>query len=214
MSITFSRSLEYSDFDKTANTSIQKESYIQFDKAINKQIDFLVSLAGLFDYNGKTIVFVQNGKTFLIGSQLIESSYRTLNSVRNCCKYGNFSDADVLIRKYRDDFLLYILIIVVNNHDADSGIDPEKLEHFKATLIAWRSNGLDKFKRHRNVLCFENYMKTIKKSKQIRDIIEQCNLKDTWSSIGKQLNDSTHNNGYKYTMNNLVMPNVYGNVKV
>lgn len=152
-------------------------------------------------------LFMHKGSTFIIGSQLIDSSYRTLNSVKSCCQYGSFSDANILVRKYRDDLLLYLYILVLKETDIAGKIKTEKDNQGKEAVIAWRRDKLHQINGYGSLINFSNYMESIKKSEQIKQVIETCKLEKTWENIRRQLNNATHNNGYKYTMSNLVLPN-------
>ena len=51
---------------------------------------------------------IQSGKIGMLDCKFLLSGIRTLNNIEYCCVHGCFSDANVLMRKYRDDLFIYI----------------------------------------------------------------------------------------------------------
>lgn len=88
-------------------------------KAFTDEIDYLIGFfqqfSDLIFYNGRIIVFYTGRKSFLLTPSLISSSAKTLHSIKLCCSIGSFSDANTLIRKFRDDLIQYAYILSIIN---------------------------------------------------------------------------------------------------
>ncbi len=96
------------------NVITEDESFKKFEISLNELIDFIWSLSNLISWNGHIILSVIKGKKFMLQTELIDSVVKTLCSIRMCCQYGNISDANTLIRKYRDDMFLFLYFIEVS----------------------------------------------------------------------------------------------------
>jgi hypothetical protein len=125
----------------------------------------------------------------------------------DCCVHGAFSDANTLVRKLRDDLLLFIYLLeVIDSRNPFS----ETLENDDEILIhAWLSNSMDKLKPKLNgQLKFDTYMTRLKKNVHISTILSQYNLEDYWNSrLRKTLNNYVHNNGIANAFQNIIYIN-------
>src|SRR5690554_6446984 len=89
----------------------QLNCYPKFYKTMNSNEEFMSNLTEqLF---GKTVVCISNHKTYIMDTLFLRTAQRTLNSIFVCCTYGCFADANVLVRKYRDDLFQYLFIVDV-----------------------------------------------------------------------------------------------------
>jgi hypothetical protein len=132
-----------------------------------------------------------------------------------------------LIRKLRDDLLLYVFILTVINQRkpfiegnlenlnlnnandfastfSNLRINPNLTDNEKA-VDAWLSNNvLELPGKIKMKLSFENYMKSLKKDENINKILTHYNLQGYWNTLTKKLNNYVHNNGRQFTAHNLV----------
>lgn len=210
------------------------EAYILFSTEFDYYIEFLQDLSNLFSYNGITISCIIDNKIHFLDTSLIESSVQTLNSIKSCCSIGSFSDANTLIRKLRDDLLLYIFILDtiknrktfneddLSNLDLKNGdFDAEKytstflnlrfndvLTENEQAVNAWFNNAVNDLNRKIKMkLSFENYMIHIQKNPSISEILVNYNLQGYWEKLRNKLNDYVHNNGNEFTRQNNVSAN-------
>jgi hypothetical protein len=210
------------------------EAYNPFSTEFDYYIDFLKDLSNLFSYNGITISCIIDNKIHFLDTGLIESSVQTLKSIKSCCSIGSFSDANTLIRKLRDDLLLYIFILDtiknrktfneddLSNLDLKTGdFDAEKftsaflnlrfndvLTENEQAVNAWFNNAVNDLNRKIKMkLSFENYMIQFQKNPSISEILVNYNLQGYWEKLRNKLNDYVHNNGNEFTRQNNVSAN-------
>jgi len=146
-------------------------------------------------WNGHVIASFIGGKKFILQTELIDSAVKTLCSIRMCCQYGNISDANTLIRKYRDDMFLLLYFIEVSNNYS---ILNEKTTEHEENAVKWIENRL-------NDLHISTILKYLATNKIVAEVIKKHNLRNVWDAIGTNLNNYVHNNGMYYTLLN------YGN---
>ena len=90
------------------NISLDKDC-IKLLNEIKSTRDFFESFSFL-QFGRDSFVFATPtslGNLFCANGILI-SVEQTLESLESCCKLGNFSDAYILLRKYRDDLFFYL----------------------------------------------------------------------------------------------------------
>ncbi|OGO79416.1 MAG: hypothetical protein A2Y23_06175 [Clostridiales bacterium GWB2_37_7] len=173
----------------------EDESFIKFEISLNELIGFIWSLSDLISWNGHVIASFIGGKKFILQTELIDSAVKTLCSIRMCCQYGNISDANTLIRKYRDDMFLLLYFIEVSNNYS---ILNEKTTEHEENAVKWIENRL-------NDLHISTILKYLATNKIVAEVIKKHNLRNVWDAIGTNLNNYVHNNGMYYTLLN------YGN---
>lgn len=198
----------------------------KLNKEFNSYIEFLESFSNLLKFSGRQLTFISDNKFHILDNKLIDSSVQTLKSIELCSSIGSFSDANTLIRKLRDDLMLYSFILVIinkresfteeslNNISLESAdkfaysmtnlVINKNLSHDEKALSAWLNNTVDKLPyKIRKKLSFENYMDILKSNEHIKSILATYQLNDYWEDLRIKLNDYVHNNGIKYTSHNL-----------
>lgn len=208
----------------------ETEEFKTFAKDIDYLIDFFKSFSELIFYNGRVISFISDKNSYTINTTLIDSSAQTLLSIKFCCSIGSFSDANTLIRKLRDDLIQYVYILSIINlrkpfieEDLkDLKIDnPENfansflnvrlnniLTDDEKAVSAWFSNSVSDLARPlKRKLEFENYMNVLKQNHNIIQILNEYKLQEYWEILRKRLNDYVHNNGTKFSTQNLIRAN-------
>ncbi len=205
----------------------ETEEFKDFSKEINYLAEFFKSFSELIFYNGRIISFFSDSNIHYLNTSLLDSSSQTLRSIKLCCSIGSFSDANTLIRKFRDDLILYVYILSII--DSRKPFIEEDLKNLKIdnpeefadsfskirfnsiltddekAVDAWFSNKVSSISKSiRRKLEFENYMKIIKQNPKISDILEQYNLQNYWETLRKRLNDYVHNNGVRFSLHNSI----------
>ncbi len=193
------------------------EEFKTFAKEIDYLIEFFKRFSELIFYNGRIISFFTDKQIFYLGTSLIESSSQTLRSIKQCCAIGSLSDANTLIRKLRDDLILYVYILtIINNREpffeenienSDDSVSNirinDKMTDDEKAVSAWFSNSVSELKRPiKRKLEFENYMTVLKQNPNISEILEKYKLQNYWKILRRRLNDYVHNNGIKYSTQN------------
>lgn len=203
------------------------EEFKLFANEFEKNISFLESFASLIMYSAKMITFSSDKKVNFFSSILLQSCCITLKNIKHCCSNGSFSDANTLIRKFRDDLLLHVFILdnstkrnVFKSEELDK-LDLNDIEKFTASfssmtidttlsgdeiaVAAWLENSVDQLSsKNKRKLSFENYMIFFQKDERIKQILTDYSLENYWFNLTVKLNDYVHNNGIKFTSHNLV----------
>ncbi len=235
MSINFAGRFKYSvsDLEQIKFCITKSDVYIKFKDKNYKLMEFFDSLSTLISISGHVTTCMSDTKIHFLQTDLIDSTVKTLNNIDHCCMFGSFSDANALIRKFRDDLVLFLYIIdVLNNRNCLSdeqikeligdGMDVDKfIKMVELTLNievsgclktdedkcidAWFDDNVYSLSnQQRRKLFFENYMTYLKNNVSINEVIKKYNLESEWESIRKKLNDYTHNNGRTFTRHNLI----------
>lgn len=132
------------------------------------------------------IIRSEDGIKQIWPNKILLSATQTVKSIILCLTYGNIADANILLRKLRDDLFFYLYIIVTcNNENLLSSKDLSRQENF---VNAWLNNELS----HLNI---SEVIKNITKTDECIDLVTSFNLDNELHTIGKTLNNYTHGNG-------------------
>lgn len=159
------------------------ESYMDLIKEIELLEEFIEHLG-----------FLEFGRDYILCQKYTFSLYNILTSVEltigniiSCCKNGCVSDANILLRKYRDDLFFYLYLVVYDNK-YKSGKDVVKMQ---SDIIKWIENDLSN-------LHISQVLKTIGKFEVLNEPIKKFKMQKKLTDIGKRLNDYAHSNGYNF----------------
>lgn len=210
------------NYPKIADTEQFKKFELEFDS----NIEFLEEFSNLVGLSGRIISFISPEKVHFVPSTTLDSAVQTLKSIKLCCSIGNFADANTLIRKLRDDLLLYVYILSIINRrktftdesmgnfkidnieamiDGFSKLEFNELTDDELAVQAWLSNGVLELPYSiKKKLSFENYMKVLRLNKNIDEILNDYKLETYWEFLRGKLNDYVHNNGFQFTQHNLI----------
>ena len=114
----------------------------------------------------------------------------TSGSIIDCCYAGCLSDANTLLRKYRDDMFFYLYI---STYDANKklNLSPEKIYKAEENITKWLQNNLSDLK-------IGFVLKEIAMSPHTREAVQKYNLHKFFDQINERLNNYVHSNGIKY----------------
>lgn len=203
------------------------EDFKIFSQDFDKNIEFLESFSNLILFSGRIISFFSDKKMHFVSTALLDNSIQTLKSIKLCCSIGSFADANTLIRKLRDDLILYVYILDVANkrkpfveedlNDLSANNSKEFTDTFlnmrfninltedEIAVGAWLNNTvLELPYKVKMKLSFENYMKFLKQNENISKILKDYKLQDYWETLRNKLNNYVHNNGVQFTSHNLI----------
>ena len=119
--------------------------------------------------------------------KILTSTELTIGSIICCCESGCISDANILLRKYRDDLFFYLYLLVYDKEYKDGN----NVEKMQSQIVEWIENSLSN-------LHISQIFKIIGNSSKLNDAILKFNMKNRLSFIGQKLNNYTHSNGYSF----------------
>lgn len=152
------------------------------------------------------VLFFQNNGKIRLGSRILSSILKTFQTIKFALSQHSISDVYVLLRKVRDDAILFIILLgLIEKYNEDSVSDkhistPKALTEDE--VAAWFKSKLKSSKK----LSYSGFMAYFKENEVINNFIElfyKQRLK-RWSQI---LNDHVHGNSYLSYCDN----NYYGN---
>lgn len=205
------------------------DAFKKFETDYDYNADFLESFSNLLGFSGRIISFITDKEMLNVQTHLISSSVRTLKSIKACCSYGNFADANTLIRKLRDDLLLYVYTLAVINQRKPftertiENLSTENAEKFlegfsslefnpimsddEKAVEAWLTNKvIEASGKIRNKLSYKNYMEFLKQNENIKEVLAEYNLEGYWKTLTGRLNNYVHSNGRQFSQHNLTRP--------
>ncbi|HOZ30015.1 MAG TPA: hypothetical protein PLL66_03780 [Bacteroidales bacterium] len=220
------------DHEKSLKKQIQiSESMKTFRRGLKTNKIFLNDFANLLYVNNSKVFIDNKLRIYYFQPVLIENAVNTLESISLCCKEGHFADANTLIRKFRDDLLLFVFILFITdkrhifneedlsylkfNHDVKQNVERflnlrinEKLDENENAVFGWFNNTIsDQPRNVRNKLGFENYMKTFKSDPKVVKFLTDYDLQEYWDKLSPKLNNFVHNNGIHFTEQNIITRN-------
>lgn len=225
--------MELFDLERNHIFITKDENFKQFTIKIDKLIEFIDFFSLLVFEAGHIITCISGNRTHMLQTEHLDSAAKTLNSIKHCCAFGSFSDANVLLRKYRDDLMMFLFILDVldnrrwigeeqlNDIIGEQMSEEKFMEMVEIALEnaifghgitdpdrcvnAWFDNTVRNLPgRLRMQLSSEKYMSYLRNIESVNEVIVSYNLEANWRIIQDRLNDYTHNNGRIYTQHNLV----------
>ena len=134
---------------------------------------------------GRDMRFLLSSKTVFSANSILMAVEQTMGSIDSCCRLGNFADANVLLRKYRDDLFFYLYITVATK--SSSQPDEKAIQNIEK----WTINSLDN-------LFIGDILKYIGKSPDLSCAIKKYNLVESLRELGDTLNSYVHSRGFDF----------------
>lgn len=206
---------------------IETEAFKKFEKEYDSNADFLENFSNLLSFSGRIISLITDKELLNISGHVIENSVQTLRSIKLCCSIGSFADANTLIRRLRDDLLLYVYTLAVVNQRkpfTQDSLDNFKMDDLEAfvegfsslefnqvmtdderAVEAWLTNKVVEAPAGvRGKLSFKNYMNVLEQNQNIKEVLTGYNLQGYWKVLTGKLNNYVHNNGRQFSQHNLI----------
>ena len=170
---------------KVAGTS----EFIQLNKVLLEIRDFIHELG--FLAFGRDIHFLR-GIGPVTGNTILDSSARTMESIRHCCLNANFADAYTLLRKYRDDLFYYIyLFAVADKSDFLQFVEKNDLNKDEKNIWNWLHN-------QQKDLKIGDVLKCVASHPAAKKAVQDFKLKISFDDLAKKLNNYVHSNGRSF----------------
>lgn len=134
----------------------------------------------------RSLIHISNH--ILSPNKILQSAELTLFNIENACKHYCLSDANILLRKYRDDLFFFLYITLYQKDKIKSTVRFSKLEK---TILLWAEGKLKN-------LSWSAIISFIGEYPDISNSVEKYKLKQAFDKIGQQLNNFVHGNGFKY----------------
>ncbi|WDF65549.1 hypothetical protein [Flavobacterium sp. KACC 22763] len=206
---------------------IETETFKKFEKEYDSNADFLENFSNLLSFSGRIISLITDKELLNVSGHVIENSVQTLRSIKLCCSIGSFADANTLVRRLRDDLLLYVYTLAVVNQRkpfTQDSLDNFKMDDLEAfvegfsslefnqvmtddekAVEAWLTNKVVEAPAGvRGKLSFKNYMNVLEQNENIKEVLTGYNLQGYWKVLTGKLNNYVHNNGRQFSQHNLI----------
>jgi hypothetical protein len=166
------------------------------------------------------VIINEPGKLHFPNAGFFEAQDNTLKSILVCCRMGNLTDANVLLRKFRDNLFQWLFIITasdaVRDHNLNKLFSNEKniiaqepsIDRLSSLLLSWINNEEIEEGLKKKFLDIKPYISVLIENEPVKTGYANY-LKDRMIILGTEMNDYTHGNGKKYifTNNIKVAPN-------
>ena len=127
--------------------------------------------------------------------KILISAELTISNMIDCCKNGCFADANILLRKYRDDLFFALYVVVYDaSKKITTSIDNEKIEK---NIEKWLQNNLSDLQINTVLMQVGNYP-------YVEKAVKKYNLQKTFSEISTRLNNFVHGNGFSFYNQNVL----------
>lgn len=183
-----------SDRERRKDRIKDLNSFKKVTKSLQEIEDLYQRISLLQTFNGTILIATANNKKCILDTALLDSSIETLESIKACLGYGSLSDAYTLLRKFRDQSImfLYFLAIVKRNAYPNENYD----KHFEY-LFDWYNSKI-------GFIDFDQMFKYLKSDPDVHKIIDKYGLQNNWETLRHKLNDYVHVKG---------VDNAYANYK-
>lgn len=196
----------------------RKEFRVSELKEFNDYVEDLLEL--LDETSNSNYTLLNFRQKYFVFNQFTQSLKQTFSNIKYTLLNGNYSNTFVLLRQFRDDFLLYLVILLVGSNrlnDSQSGptmdeilsdpisailnyqkeIHKQDNQKEREALNKWFQN--EETKQH---LGYRLYMDYLSKDKDIKNINNLLDFTSKMKKINETLNGFTHSKGIEYFKSN------------
>ncbi len=170
------------------------ESLVEANGYISKLQEIRSFICSLSDLLFSRDFILQNNK-IISPINIIVSAELTVGNVISCCEHGCFSDANILVRKTRDDLFFYLYLMLYKSY-CDEFPENNRVEKNRKIVDLWINDSLSGFDA-------SDVFKEIGSSLKIKEAVEKYGLKKLFEIIGKRLNNYVHGNGMSFYNGNI-----------
>lgn len=143
----------------------------------------------LITFNGRLFMATAKGRSCFLGTELLDSSIMTFESIQFCLKNGSLSDAYTLLRKLRDQsFMFLYFLAITQQYNYSLNQEEKKIDQHIKNLFDWYDEKI----KFINIRTIFEYLKT---DQNIKKIISEYGLENKWEKLRQKLNDHVHIKG-------------------
>lgn len=159
---------------------------------IESVIEIYKSISDLNTLTGRLYMVMTPKKSCILGNELLDSTVMTLKNIKSCLANGSLSDAYTLLRKVRDESLLYLYFLtIVKNHNSKRVESNRKIKD----LFDWYDSKISFIKN-------EDIFNYIRMYQNVDCVISEHKLDSEWEVLRIKLNDYVHTKGRQNAFSN------------
>lgn len=191
---------------------ISRDVSLEIFYELIENVHSIMGLLGDRSYSMPKILST-NDKMHILFADFFNSIDNTLKSTLVCTRMGNFSDANILLRKYRDNLFQWLFIInsidlidgkklddILGDMPGDEFSD-ESVERLSDAILSWFQDPELNAKWRKQYFDITPYITALQSNILIKTCFDSY-LKTTWDLLGTDLNNYTHGNGKLYLISN------------
>lgn len=155
-------------------------------------IEIYKSISDLNTLTGRLYMIMTPKRSCILGTELLNSTVMTLKNIKSCLEYGSLSDAYTLLRKVRDESLLFLYFLtIVKNHNSKKVESNKQIKN----LYDWYDSKIS-YTKNEDIF---NYIRAYQK---VDSVISEYKLDVEWETLRIKLNDYVHTKGRQNAFSN------------
>ena len=168
------------------------QSYQSALTDIESVIKIYKSISDLNTITGRLYMIMTPNRSCLLGNELLDSTVMTLKNIKSCMANGGLSDAYTLLRKVRDESLLFLYFLtIVKAHYSKRVEINEQIKD----LFDWYDSKIS-FTKNEDIF---NY---IRGYQNVKSVLSELKLDSEWETLRVKLNDYVHTKGRQNAFSN------------
>lgn len=159
---------------------------------IESVVEIYKSISDLNTLTGRMNMVMTPKRSCIVGTELLDSTVMTLKNIKSCLANGSLSDAYTLLRKVRDESLLFLYFLtIVKSHYSNRVNINKQIKH----LFDWYDSKISYIKN-------EDIFNYIRNYQNVDSVISEHNLDTEWEALRIKLNDYVHTKGRRNAFSN------------
>lgn len=159
---------------------------------IKSVIEIYKSISDLNTLTGRLYMVMTPKRSCIVGTELLNSTVMTLENIKSCLANGSLSDAYTLLRKVRDESLLFLYFLtIVKNHNSKIVESNRQVKD----LFDWYDSNISYIKN-------EDIFNYIRTYQNVDSVISEHKLDSEWEALRIKLNDYVHTKGRENAFSN------------
>lgn len=184
---------EYKNEDQIRKNRIASmQNYQSVIQDVESVIEVYQSISDLITFTGRLYMVMTPKMSCILGTELLDSTVMTLKNIQSCMTNGNLSDAYALLRKVRDESLLFLYFLTIVK---DSYLKRDEINKQRKDLFDWYNSKISYIKN-------EDILNYIRRYQNVDIVISEHKLDSEWETLRKKLNNYVHTKGRQNAFSN------------